>query len=93
MVTVSGTDPNNDTLTYRLEGPGADRFDIDRHGQIRTRSKLDFEDPECNRQMRSNTCAYSVRVKLSDPNGGSVFATLTITVTNVDEPPAAPCRP
>ena len=92
VVTVSGTDTDaGDTLTYRLEGPGAGRFEIDRNGQIQTRSKLNYEDPECNPDEAS--CSYRVRVKISDPNGGSVFHSLTINVTNADEPPSEPAAP
>ena len=39
------------------------------------------------------TCTYSVRVKLSDPNGGSIFHALTINVTDEQEPPANPAAP
>ena len=78
-------------MTFRLEGPGADRFEIDSGGQIRTRSKLNYEDPECNAD--GTECSYTVRVKLSDPNGGSAFHPLTIDVTDKDEPPAAPPAP
>ena len=93
VASLLGTDTTDgDTLTLRLEGPGAGRFDIDNGtGQIKTRSKLNYEDPECN--PAGTSCTYSVRVKLSDPNGGSVFHTLAINVTDKDEPPAAPSAP
>ena len=79
-------------LTLRLGGPGAGRFDIDAStGQIRTKSKLNYEDAECNPD--GNSCSYSVRVKLSDPNGGSIFLPLTVNVTDSDEPPAKPAAP
>ena len=84
VAALQGSDTNGDTLTLRLEGPGAGRFDIDNStGQIKTRSKLNYED----------AASYSVRVKLSDPNGGSVFHSLTINVTDKDEPPAKPAAP
>ena len=43
--------------------------------------------------MGLDHCTYSVRVKLSDPNGGSAFHALTINVTDAVEPPAAPAAP
>ena len=83
---------DGDSLTFRpLEGPGAGRFDIDGSGQITTKSKLNYEDPECNPD--GTGCSYVVRVKLSDPNGGSVFHSLTINVTDENEPPAEPAAP
>ena len=91
---IEATDTDaGDTLTYQLDGPGAGRFDIDRTGQVRTRSKLNFEDPECGYTIESQTCSYSMRVKVSDSNGGSFFRTLTINVVDKDEPPAAPPAP
>ena len=91
VVALDTDDADGDTLTLRLEGPGAGRFNIDKSGQIRTRAKLNHEDPECN--PAGTVCTYSVRVKVSDPNGGSAFHPLTITVTNADEPPVAPAAP
>ena len=86
-----------DSLTYRIEGPGADRFEIDQNGQIRTRSKRNHEDPECGydsaEEEGTTSCSYNVRVKVSDPNGGSVFQNLTINVTDADEPPSKPSTP
>ena len=89
---------DGDSLTFRpLEGPGAGRFDIERNGQIKTSSKLNHEDPECDYdsadEPEGTLCSYVVRVKLSDPNGGSVFHSLTINVTDENEPPAAPAAP
>ncbi len=84
VASLEGDDQDGDTLTLRLEGPGASRFTIDNtSGQIKTRSKLNYED----------AAAYAVRVKLSDPNGGSIFHALTINVTDKNEPPAAPSAP
>ena len=97
VVTVSGTPGDSDTLNYRLKGPGAGRFNIDRNGQITTRSKLNHEDPECGydsaEEGSTTSCSYSVRVEVYDSNGGSAFHTLTITVTDADESPTAPSAP
>ena len=90
--TTDGDSP----LTLRLEGPDADLFDIvAASGQIVTRSKLNHEDPDCydTTVPAATTCIYNVRVKLSDPNGGSVFQTLTINVRDELEPPAKPAAP
>ena len=83
-------------LTLRLEGPDAGRFDIVAStGQIRTKSKLNHEDPDCGYDNTGilTSCTYSVRVKLSDPNGGSDSISLTINVTDADEPPEKPAAP
>ena len=85
VAALQGSDSTDgDPLTLRLEGPGASSFTIDNStGQIRTKSKLNYED----------AASYKVRVKLSDPNGGSIFHALTINVTDKDEPPAKPSAP
>ena len=95
IVALEAADDDNDSLTYRLYSPGAGRFDIDRNGQIRTTSKLNHEDPECDYDNTASptSCSYTVRVKLSDPNGGSVVHDLVINVTDAEEPPAAPPAP
>ena len=82
-------------LTLSLGGSGAGRFNIDQNGQIKTKSKLNHEDPECGYDNTAGTtsCSYSVRVKLSDPNGGSLFHPLTVNVTDAEEAPAAPAAP
>ena len=85
-------DDGDSPLTLSLQGPDAGRFTIDTStGQIRTKSKLNHEDAECNPDGAG--CSYSVRVKLSDPNGGSAFIPLTINVTDAAEPPEAPAAP
>ena len=95
VTTIPATD--SDTVTLTLEGPGAGRFQIDRTGQIKTRSKLNHEDSECGydsaNEGSTTSCSYRVRVKASDPNGGSVFHALTINVTDEPEPPAKPAAP
>ena len=84
-------DDDLDSLTFSLEGPGEDRFDIDGNGQIKTKSKLNYEDPECN--PGGDECSYEMRVKVSDPNGGSAFLPLTIDVTDAVEAPEKPAAP
>ena len=88
-------DDGDSPLTLRLDGPDAGLFDIVAStGQIRTKSKLNHEDPECyDSTADPTTCTYNVRVKLSDPNGGSAFHALTIDVTDAGEPPEKPAAP
>ena len=76
---VTATDAG-DTLTYRLNGTDGAMFSIvESTGQIQTRMPLDYE---------SNT-RYSVTVKAVDPSSASSTIPVTISVTNVDEPPVA----
>ena len=97
VTNIQTNDTDGDSpLTLRLEGPDAGRFHIVAStGQIRTRSKLNHEDPDCyDSEADPTTCSYSVRVKLSDPNGGSAFHPLTINVTDNDgEAPKKPAAP
>ena len=73
-----------DTLTYSLEGDDAESFDIDSStGQLITRAPLNGEtDPQ-----------YSVTVRVKDSSGAEDDISVTINVTNEDEPPAAPYPP
>ena len=84
---VSASDVDSNSLTYTLEGPGADLFTIvSSSGQIRTKSPLDHEE-------RSS---YSVTVKVDDRQNkkNSVAAkSVTIMVDNVREVPPAPAAP
>ena len=78
---VTATDGDGGTLRYTLEGPDRSSFTINpSDGQIRTRASLNLEERE----------TYTVRVKVVDGQGGSASQTVMITVTDVDEPPAAP---
>ena len=74
---VTGTDPNNDTLTYSLGGNSAGSFKIVADtGQIRTRYSLNFE----------STSQHELTVTAHDLDGLTGTATVTVSVTNVDEP-------
>ena len=84
---VAASDFNRDTLTYSLRGTAADLFDIDASsGQLLTKAALDYE----------TEASYAVIVAVSDgksSSGGSSnsnddYITVTITVTNADEPGA-----
>ena len=81
---VAATDDDSgDTLTYSLEGTDGGSFTIDStSGQIQTSAALNYEAKS----------SYSVTVKVND---GTVNATtsVTISVTDVDEPPGTPDAP
>ena len=94
---VTATDPdtsntNFNTLTYSLTGTDASDFTIDSStGQIKVKSALDYEDDT----------SYSVTVNVTDGKNASGTAdttaddtiAVTINVTDVNEPPAAPAAP
>ncbi len=84
---VSASDADSNALRYSLEGPGAESFTIlPSTGQIRTKSPLDFE-------MRQS---YSLTVKVDDGrkrDNSVATKSVTITVDNVTEQPAAPRAP
>ena len=74
---IAATDPDNDTLTYTLNGTDAASFSINSStGQLQTKSALDYE----------TKTTYTVTVTVSD---GSLTDTITVTIniTDVDELP------
>ena len=81
---------DGDRLTYSLEGPDAGLFTIDRNtGQLKTKSALNHEDPACGYDSGQEDdgiteCAYQVRVKVADLNGGSGAIAVEITVVDQD---------
>ena len=84
---ISASDADSNSLTYTLEGPGADSFTIvSSSGQIRTKSSLDYETRQ----------SYSVTVKVDDRQreSNSVAAkSVTIMVDDVREAPSPPAAP
>ena len=83
---VSASDPENDTLTYDLQGQDASSFSIDPStGQIKTSAPLDHEDKD----------TYHVAVFVRDSksilgNPDTVYDNsidVTINVNDVNEPP------
>ena len=72
---VSATDPDDDTLTYGLEGTDATAFSINStNGQIRTSAALDYE----------TKSSYSVSVSASDGRLTDTIS-VTINITDIDE--------
>ncbi len=77
---VTATDPDNHSPTYSLEGTDKDSFQIvPDSGQIQTKSGVTYD--------HETTPTYTVTVKADDGNNGADTINVTITVTNVDEPP------
>ena len=82
---VTATDVNNDTLSYTLGGADAASFEIDRDsGQIRTISGVSYD--------HEAKPSYAVTVTASD-GAATAVADVTISVTDVNEPPDAPATP
>ena len=83
---VTATDGDNDPLTYTLEGTAAAAFEIvSTSGQIRTTAGETYD--------RETQSSYAVTVKADDGNGGTDTIAVTITLTNVIEPPGRPAAP
>ena len=81
--TFKATDAEGETLTYTLEGTDAASFDIvSTSGQLQTKAALDYE-------VKSS---YSVTVKAADSSASGTI-NVTVTVTDVNEPPLAPGQP
>ena len=94
---VGGEDDASTSLTYSLGGRDAALFTIvpsSGQGQIRTKAKLNHEDPECGYDSTaapdSTTCTYTVRVKVDDRAGGSASIVVNIMVEDEDEAPSKP---
>ena len=90
------TDTDSSTFTYSLEGPDANLFTVSRTtGQIKTKSSLNHENPDCGYVSTADptACSYKVRVKVVDNDGGSAAKDVTINVVDVPEAPSAPAAP
>ena len=82
----AATDADNDPLTYTLEGADATSFGFDpATRQLSTKSGVTYD--------RETQSSYSVTLKADDGNGGSDTIAVTITLTNVIEPPGRPAAP
>ena len=74
---VAASDANGDALTYTLGGTDAASFAIgSATGQLMTKVALDYE----------SKASYEVMVTATDPDSASDMITVTVTVTNVEEP-------
>ena len=77
---VTATDGDNDPLAYSLDGNDAASFTIvTTSGQIRTRSGVTYD--------YETKSSYTVIVKADDNNGGTDTVTVTIDLTDINEPP------
>ena len=78
VATVLALDPKGAALTYTLSGPDAAAFNIPDAtvGALRTNAALDYETKR----------SHEVVVTATNPDGLSDSLTLTITVTDVNEP-------
>lgn len=64
IVTVTATDPENDQITYILEGPDAHLFDINPNtGEITVKQSFDFEMP----LSADGTNNYKMKVRATTP--------------------------
>ena len=82
----AATDADNDPLTYTLEDADAASFDFNAATrQLSTKSGVTYD--------HETTPSYSVTLKADDDNGGSDTLAVTITITDVEEPPGRPAAP
>ena len=80
-VSATHTNPGETALDYTLSGTDAASFAIDdSSGQLQTGAALDHE----------SKASYLVTVRVEDSAGVSATIEVTINVTDVNEPPAAP---
>ncbi len=83
---LTAQDPDNDVLTYSLSDTDAASFDIDAaSGQLTTREGViyDYETQQ----------TYEVTVTASDGNGGSATISVTVSVTDANDPPVFDAGP
>ncbi len=72
---LEASDPNGDSLTFKLSGDDAGSFAIDGNGRITSTATLDHE-------ARSR---HTFTAAVQDPAGGSDSMTVTVRVENVEE--------
>ena len=82
----AATDGDNDPLTYTLEDTDAASFNFNpATRQLSTKSGVTYD--------HETTPSYSVTLKADDGNGGTDTLAVTITITDVEEPPGRPAAP
>ena len=82
---LTATDEDNDTLTYSIDGENDGEFTIDyRTGRLQSGDRsYDHE----------ATSSYTLTVAVNDGEGGRAAITVTVNITDVDEPPDTPQAP
>ena len=93
VATYTATDPDDDTISWLLPNTlhETDRgdFRISSSGLLTFRNPPDYENP-----VDANTDnVYLITIRASDGNGRSDDRNVTITVTDVNEPPGKPSAP
>ena len=79
VATFTGTDPEDQAITWSVSG---NVFEIGRtSGEVSFQTAPNYE---------SGTTSYSLTVRATDPKGASDTETVTVNVTDVDEPPGPP---
>ena len=88
VVTLETTDPNDDPITGWSMTGGSDRalFNLANDGVLSFKSAPDYENPG----DANSDNGYEIEVTASDGTDNSDPLTLTVNVTNVNEPPGAP---
>ena len=84
LATYAADDPEDDTLTWTLDGPDEADFTINSStGVLRFQALTDYEDP---RDAGTNN-VYNVTVEVKDTDGSAVDDSINVvvTITNIDE--------
>ena len=76
VATFTANDPDNDALSWDLEGVDRDAFDISQNGVLSFKSPPNFENPEDSGQDNS----YEIRVRVTDDGSPNLSLTLDIVV-------------
>ncbi|MCY4323427.1 MAG: fibronectin type III domain-containing protein [Gammaproteobacteria bacterium] len=81
---VTASDPDGDSLTYRIGGTDAAAFRVTAsNGQLRTSRTLNYEAKS----------TYQVTVSAEDGFGARASASVQIRIDDIDEPPSRPSAP
>ena len=83
VTTIAATDADSDDISFGLSGADASLFAINAAGELTFKSAPDFEA----RGSDAGSNTYVVVVTASDGKGGSDDITVTVAVTDVEEPP------
>ncbi len=78
VATFTATDPEGQAITWSVIG---NVFQISSSGEVSFQNAPSYE---------SGTTSYSLTVRATDPKGASDTETVTVNVTDVDEPPGPP---